>query len=113
MVYGIVEKMPEFPGSDTALYRFLADNIHYPDSAKKAGIQGTVYIKFVVKEDGSLTDIRLLRGIGGGCDEEALRVLKSMPKWIPGKNNNKPVRVACTLPIKFILKKSGSSEIGH
>jgi len=96
--------MPEFPGGDTALYRFLAENIHYPDSAKTAGIQGRVFITFVVNTDGSISDARVLRGIGGGCDEEALRVVKSMPNWIPGKQRGKPVRVQYNLPIKFSLK---------
>jgi TonB family protein len=100
----VVEQMPEFPGGEEALYRFLNENIHYPDSAKTAGIQGRVFITFVVNTDGSISDVRILRGIGGGCDEEALRVVKSMPNWIPGTQHGKPVRVQYNLPVKFSLE---------
>jgi TonB family protein len=103
-IFMVVEGMPEFPGGDTALYRFLTENIHYPDSAKTAGIQGRVFITFVVNKDGSISDVRVLRGIGGGCDEEALRVVKSMPNWIPGTQRGKPVHVQYNLPIKFSLE---------
>jgi protein TonB len=72
--------------------------------AKESGIQGTVYVTFVVEKDGSITDVRVLRGIGGGCDEEAVRVVKNSPKWSPGKQRGKPVRVQYNLPVKFILQ---------
>jgi Ca-activated chloride channel homolog len=109
-LFTVVEKMPEFPGGEKALLKFLEDNIQYPQLAIENKIQGTVYIRFVVKEDGSVTDIHVLRGIGGGCDEEAIKVIRLMPKWIPGKQNGKPASVYFTLPIKFILNKSGSPE---
>jgi TonB family protein len=104
MIFMVVEQMPEFPGEEKAWYRFLEENIHYPDSARLAGIQGNVYVTFVVNKDGSVSDARVLRGIGGGCDEEALRVVKSMPNWIPGKQRGKPVCVQYNLPIKFSLE---------
>lgn len=100
----IVENMPEFPGGLGQLYRYLGDNIKYPQIAKEIGTQGTVYINFIVEKDGSITGISLLRGIGGGCNEEALRVVQSMPHWKPGMQMGKPVRVSYNLPIKFTLK---------
>ena len=100
-VFTIVESMPEFPGGESALENFLKDNIFYPKAARENHIQGTVYITFVVEKDGSLSDIKVLRGIGGGCDEEALRVVKLMPKWIPGKQNGKAVKVQYTLAVRF------------
>lgn len=101
----VVEQMPEFPGGDTALYNYLLKNIHYPDSAKIKGIQGTVYVRFIVEADGTVTNVTLLRGIGGGCDEEAIRVVQAMPKWKAGKQNGQAVAVYFTLPIKFVLGK--------
>ena len=100
-IFTVVESMPEFPGGEAMLEKFLKDNLQYPELARIGGIQGKVYVTFVVDEKGNITDIRLLRGIGGGCDEEALRVVKLMPKWIPGKQNGMPVRVIVTLPVKF------------
>lgn len=84
--------------------KFLRDNIKYPQIARESGIQGTVYVTFVVEKDGRVTDIRVLRGIGGGCDEEAVRVIKAMPRWQPGKQRGKPVRVQFNMPIKFTLQ---------
>lgn len=103
-IFTIVEKMPEFPGGTEKLFRYLGKNIEYPPMAKDAGIKGKVYVTFVVDRDGSITDVKVLRGIGGGCDEEALRVVKGMPKWTPGKQRGKSVRVQYNLPINFILK---------
>jgi TonB family protein len=102
-VFMVVEQMPEYPGGEKALYQFLSDSIHYPDSAKLAGIQGKVYVSFIVNRDGSVTNARVLRGIGGGCDEEALRVIKLMPNWKPGQQRGKPVEVQYSLPVKFSL----------
>jgi protein TonB len=102
-VFLSVENMPEFPGGEEALNRYLNDSIHYPELAIEKKIQGRVFISFVVKEDGSVIDARVLRGIGGGCDEEALRVIKAMPSWIPGKQYGIPVRVQVNLPVKFII----------
>jgi protein TonB len=102
-VFLVVENAPAFPGGDGARMKFLQDNIKYPVMAKESGIQGTVYVTFVVERSGSVTDVKILRGIGGGCDEEAVRVVKNMPKWEPGKQRGKPVRVQFNMPIKFTL----------
>jgi len=104
MVFVVVESMPEFPGGDAARIAYLNDNMEYPVLARESGIQGRVFVTFVVEKDGSITDVRVLRGIGGGCDEEALRVVKNMPRWMPGKQRNVPVRVQFNMPINFILK---------
>ena len=103
-IFYVVESMPEFPGGEEKIYEYLARNLEYPRQANEAGIQGKVFVTFVVESDGSITDIKVLRGIGGGCDEEAVRVVQNMPKWIPGKQRGKPVRVHFNLPIKFTLK---------
>jgi protein TonB len=102
-VFVIVESMPQFPGGDSARMQYLNENIKYPVMAREAGIQGTVYVTFVVEKDGSITDVRVLRGIGGGCDEEAVRVVQGMPRWIPGRQRNVPVRVQFNMPIRFVL----------
>ncbi len=90
-VFLVVEQMPEFPGGDAARVKFLSENIQYPLQAVESGIQGTVYVSFIVDIDGRLDSIKILRGIGGGCDEEALRVVKNMPKWKPGLQGGKLV----------------------
>ena len=100
----VVESMPEFPGGEAALYKFLGENIKYPQMAKESGIQGRVFVTFVVERNGSVTDVRVLRGIGGGCDEEAVRVVQNMPSWTPGKQRGKAVRVQYNLPVKFTLQ---------
>ena len=102
-IFTVVESAPTFPGGDIARIKYLTENIKYPQMARESSIQGTVYATFVVERDGSVTDVRVLRGIGGGCDEEALRVIKAMPRWTPGKQRGKPVRVQFTMPIKFTL----------
>lgn len=102
-VFAIVEEMPSFPGGDEALFKFLGQNIKYPAMARDAGIKGRVYIQFVVGKDGSIRDVQLLRGIGGGCDEEAMRVVKMMPSWNPGKQRGKAVSVIYRLPVNFTL----------
>lgn len=103
-VFQVVEVDPEFPGGMEALIKYLSENIKYPEQAKKDKIQGKVYISFVVEKDGSVADAKVLRGIGGGCDEEALRVVNAMPKWTPGKQRNTPVRVQFNLPVVFKLQ---------
>jgi len=103
-IFTVVESMPSFPGGEAKLYEYLGKNIEYPQIANESGIQGRVFVTFVVEKDGSITDVRVLRGIGGGCDEEAVRVVKSMPKWTPGKQRGKAVRVQYNLPIKFTLQ---------
>ena len=102
-VYQIVEQMPEFPNGQEALMLYIAKQVKYPAEAKKAGAQGRVFIGFIVEPDGSLSDFKVLRGIGYGCDEEALRVVKSMPKWQPGMHRGKAVRVQYLVPVNFKL----------
>jgi TonB family protein len=101
--YSELESNPQYPGGDAARIRFLQDNMKYPEEAKKAKIQGKVFIQFIVEKDGRLTNLNILRGIGAGCDEEVLRVVKLMPPWQPGIAHGKPVRVVFNLPIKFTL----------
>jgi protein TonB len=103
-IFVVVEDMPQFPGGMGAVMKFLATHIQYPALAKESGIQGRVFINFVVEPNGQIDHVKVLRGIGGGCDEEAVRVVKSMPKWIPGKQRGKPVRVSFNLPVKFTLE---------
>ena len=103
-VFKVVEKMPEYPGGIKALMGYLSSNIKYPDEAKKDSIQGKVFVQFVVEKDGRVADVHILRGIGGGCDKEALRVISAMPNWEPGMEDGKPVRVEYNIPIKFALK---------
>lgn len=103
-IFYIVESMPEFPGGEEALYNYLSANLRYPTVAREAGITGKVFVAFVVEPDGSVSNIKVLRGIGGGCDEEAIRVVENMPRWVPGKQRGKPVRVHFNLPIKFTLQ---------
>lgn len=102
-IFTVVEESPSYPGGDVGRIKFLQENIVYPQMARESGIQGTVYVTFVVERNGNVTDVRVLRGIGGGCDEEAVRVIKAMPKWNPGKQRGKPVRVQFNMPIKFTL----------
>ena len=82
---------------------FLANNIHYPQDARDKGIQGTVHVSYVIEPNGELSNIKVLSGIGGGCDEEAIRVIRLMPAWKPGIQRGKPVRVQFHIPIRFIL----------
>jgi len=104
-VFMVVENPPKYPGGEPARQEFFAENMKYPKKAKEQGIQGRVYITFVVEPSGSVTNIQLLRGIGGGCDEEAIRVVKLMPKWEPGTQRGQAVRVQFNMPIKFSLPK--------
>jgi len=104
LIFMVVESMPEYPGGEAALYRFLKENIQYPEAARKKRIQGRVFVTFVIEQDGSVTNVELLKGIGGGCDEETIRVVKAMPKWIPGKQRGKYVRVQYNLPVMFSKK---------
>lgn len=103
-IFTIVEEQPSFPGGIKALYKYLADNIEYPKVAKEAGITGPVYVEFVVWKDGSIRMTNVIRGIGGGCDEETLRVLSNMPRWNPGLQRSVPVNVKMSIPVLFKLK---------
>jgi periplasmic protein TonB len=100
----VVEEMPEFPGGDAGRRIFLKENMHYPQMAREIGIEGRVFVSFVVDEAGRVVEQELLRGIGGGCDEEALRVVGIMPKWKPGRQNGKEVRVRFSMPLIFTLR---------
>ena len=100
----IAPVMPEFNGGTAAMMKYITQNIKYPKLAAETGISGRVFVGFIVEKDGSLSNIELLRSIGGGCDEEALRVVRSMPLWNPGMQRGMPVRVKLTLPVKFTLK---------
>lgn len=103
-VFFIVEDMPEFPGGEAALRSFIASSIKYPVIAQENGIQGKVYVTFVVDADGSISDARIARGVDPSLDKEALRVVNLLPKWKPGKQRGKPVRVSYTVPINFVLQ---------
>lgn len=103
-IFTVVENDPEFPGGMDALYKYLAQNIKYPQLARDNNITGKVYVTFVVERDGSIANPKVLRDIGGGCGAEAIRVIKSMPKWTPGKQRGKAVRVQFNLPVNFSLQ---------
>lgn len=103
-VYDVVEQMPEYPGGMPAMIEFLQTNLNYPKDAKKQKVGGRVLVMFVVETDGSMSNVRVAKKIFPSLDAEALRVVKAMPKWNPGKEKGKPVRVNFTLPIVFSLK---------
>ena len=98
------EVMPEYPGGDQAMMDFVAKNVQYPQEARDKEISGRVLVSFIVEKDGSITEVKVVKGIGGGCDEEAVRVVKAMPKWKPGKDKGKPVRVSYMMPFTFKLQ---------
>ena len=103
-IFDVVEKMPEFPGGNAALMSYLAKNIKYPTIAQENGTQGRVIVQFVVNKDGSIVDAKVARSVDPYLDKEALRVINSMPKWNPGMQRNKPVRVKYTVPVMFRLQ---------
>ena len=109
-VYQIVEEMPQFPSGETKMMEYIAKNINYPQEARDKGIEGRVFIGMVIEKDGSVSNVRVLRGIGGGCDEEAVRVISSMPKWKPGKVGGEPVPVSYMLPVNFKLQEKQSKK---
>ncbi len=102
--YKFVEQFPEFPGGEAELIKFINKNIQYPSIARENGIAGQVVLAFVVSADGSISGVKVLRDIGGGCAEEAIRMVNKMPKWIPGKQNGREVNVEFNLPINFELR---------
>lgn len=102
-IFFSAQQQPEFPGGLSAMRKFLAENIKYPKSAKEVGITGTVHIAFVVWMDGSIRNVKVLRGIGGGCDEEAARVIQNMPDWKPGIQRTQAVNVQMSIPVVFNL----------
>ncbi|MDO4319465.1 MAG: energy transducer TonB [Bacteroidales bacterium] len=106
-VYNIamVEQKPEFPGGEAAMYKWLSDHINYPAAAAEEGVQGRVVVEFVVSKTGSIENVKVLRSRHPALDKEALRVVKAMPKWQPGRNNGQPVKVTYTLPVTFKLQQ--------
>ena len=104
VIFQVVETMPSFPGGDADLFKFLSNNVKYPVIAQENGIQGRVICQFVVNKDGSIVDVEVVRAVDPSLDKEAIRVIKSMPKWSPGKQRGKSVRVKYTLPVNFKLQ---------
>jgi periplasmic protein TonB len=102
--YTYVEQMPAFPGGETEMMKYLGKNIRYPAAAQRAGVEGLVVLSFVVSKTGEISEIQVVKGLGAGCDEEAMRVVKTMPKWTPGKQNGREVPVRYTLPVRFTIK---------
>ena len=102
-VFQVVEESPKFPGGDAELMKFLSNNIKYPTIAQENGIQGRVYVKFVVWKDGSIRNVEVGRGVDPYLDQEAVRVVKAMPKWNPGKQRGVAVNVSYMLPVNFVL----------
>lgn len=103
MVFDVVEVMPQYPGGPIAMLKYLMENIKYPEQAMKEGIQGRVTVRFIVEKDGSISDVRPVLSVHPLLNKEAVRVVKSMPKWSPGKHNGKPVRVRFNVPVMFKL----------
>jgi TonB family protein len=106
MPFTIVEDKPLYPGGTDAMMKFLRDNLKYPHIAKEAGILGLVIVQFVIEKDGSVGEVKVVRGLGGGCNEEAIRVVNMMPKWTPGRQHRQAVKVSLQLPLKFNLHPS-------
>lgn len=100
-IYVTVDVFPKYPGGDFSRLTFIRNNVHYPDAAYKSGIQGVVMVLFVIEIDGSLSNIQVIKGLGSGCDEEATRVVKLMPRWEPGRRSGRPVRFMVKMPIVF------------
>ncbi len=104
-IFFVVDLMPQFPGKEQALFNYLSEQIHYPVSARVHKTEGRVFISFIIERDGKVSHAKVIRGIGNGCDQEALRVINQMQSWIQGKMHGKPVRVQYSLPVKFALAK--------
>ena len=107
-VYHLVDKKAEFPGGDRALMNWLNENIKYPEFAYKNNIQGKVYVNFIVRENGSIDSVKIARGVHSSLDNEAIRLVKAMPKWKPGLKNGVAVKSYFTLPVTFVLKEDKS-----
>ena len=103
-VFDVVEQMPEFPGGMEALFKYMAENMKYPEDAKKQQVEGRVLVQFIVETDGSVSNTEVLMRVFPSLDAEAVRVISGMPKWIPGKQNGKVVRVKYTIPVSFRFK---------
>ena len=103
MLFSVVEVMPQYPGGQIAMMKYIMENMKYPEQAMKEGIQGRVAVSFIVEKDGSISNVRPIHSVHTLLDKEAVRVVKSMPKWSPGKQHGKPVRVQLIVPIMFKL----------
>ena len=103
MVFDVVEVMPQYPGGQIAMLKYIMENIKYPEQAMKEGIQGRVTVRFIVEKDGSISDVKPILSVHPLLNKEAVRVVESMPKWTPGKQNGKPVRVRFNVPVMFKL----------
>lgn len=103
MVFDVVEVMPQFPGGQIAMLKYIMENMKYPEQAMKEGIQGRVAVSFIVEKDGSISDVKPILSVHPLLNKEAVRVVESMPKWTPGKQNGKPVRVRFNVPVMFKL----------
>lgn len=105
-LFVLVEEMPEFPGGQEAMFKFLSTTIIYPKEARDKGIQGKVYVSFTIEKDGAISEVKVLRGVHPLLDEEAVRVVESFPNWKPGKQKGKEVRVSYNLPLSFVLNNN-------
>lgn len=102
-VYDVVEEMPQFPDGPSALFEYLSNNLQYPVVAEENGVQGRVIVIFIVEKDGFISNAKVVKSVDSSCDKEAIRLVESMPNWIPGKQNGEPVRVKYTVPVTFRL----------
>ena len=100
-VYRMVEEAPQFPGGQNEMLKFIQDNRQYPEEAKAQDLHGRVIVSFIIEKDGSIGEAKVMRSLGSGCDEEAVRVITSMPKWKPGKQKGKEVRTQMMVPVNF------------
>lgn len=105
-----VDSYPKFPGGEEKRIKFISKNLQYPQEAQDKNIMGTVYISFIVESDGKITNVKVNKGIGGGCDEEAVRVVKLMPNWIPAKSGGNNVRFQMIMPIRFYIKDNETKQ---
>ena len=111
-VFIVVEQPPQFVGGDEAMGKYLAENLRYPKKARREGIEGRVYVQFIVEKDGSISNVETIKGIGELCDEEASRVIAKMPNWTPGTQRGQTVKVKMILPISFMLGNDDAEEDG-
>ncbi len=109
----VIEEQPKPIGGLDAFYKHVSENMQYPEDAKKSGISGRVFVQFVVNKAGALSDIKVIRGIGGGCDEEAIRLVKTSPSWFPAKSKGQPVSVEMSLPIRFMPEVAEAKNTRH
>ncbi len=109
-IFTVVEVMPQFPGGDEARNKYMQENLTYPDEARKAGIQGTVYVTFVIETDGSVSNVKVLRGVDKSLDEVAVKAIENMPSWKPGMQRGEPVRVQFNMPVKFALDNENDQK---